>query len=471
MTQRAMGPVDTIWLNMDTPENLMVIDSLMVLDGPADWDRVAELFQKRLVEVYPSFRQRVKRPRTGIGSPHWNHDPNFLLSKHLIRHTLPDSDDSTLQRYIEEQMRIPLRQTRPLWQAHLIDGYHKGSVIYSRIHHCIADGIALNEVMLSLTEATPDGDLPAAPAEAESPVQARPSLVTQVQDAADHGLEILTSAARAVASVPSKFGPTAAIRAVDQLTGALRQVARTGDVADKLLLAEGAPKGPLTGTPGRSKRAVWCEPFALADIKLLGRKTGTTVNDVLMSAMAGALGGYLEEHGAGRGDLPTMVPVNVRTPGQAPPAELGNEFALVVVEYPTALREPIERLMETHRRMDAIKNSPEAFIVFSGIRVIGLTVKELEKVLVGFFSSKATGVTTNVPGPREARYLGGSRIDGMLAWAPTAGDQTIAACIYTYNGQVWVGFKADADQVAQPEKLVAAFDAEVKELVRLAHAI
>ena len=143
MTDRTMGPVDTIWLNMDTPENLMVIDSLMVLDGPADWDRVSELFQKRLVEAYPSFRQRVKRPRAGIGSPHWNHDPNFLLSKHLIRHTLPDGEDSTLQRYIEEQMQIPLRQTRPLWQAHLIDGYHKGSVIYSRIHHCIADGIAL----------------------------------------------------------------------------------------------------------------------------------------------------------------------------------------------------------------------------------------------------------------------------------------------------------------------------------------
>ncbi|MFZ2240893.1 MAG: wax ester/triacylglycerol synthase domain-containing protein, partial [Gordonia amarae] len=184
MTDRTMGPVDTIWLNMDTPENLMVIDSLMVLDGPADWDRVSELFQKRLVEAYPSFRQRVKRPRAGIGSPHWNHDPNFLLSKHLIRHTLPDGEDSTLQRYIEEQMQIPLRQTRPLWQAHLIDGYHKGSVIYSRIHHCIADGIALNEVMLSLTEATPDGDLPAEPAAGETPVDAQPSLVAQVQDAA-----------------------------------------------------------------------------------------------------------------------------------------------------------------------------------------------------------------------------------------------------------------------------------------------
>lgn len=465
-----MGPVDTIWLNMDTPENLMVIDSLMVLDGPADWDRVTELFRTRLVEAYPSFRQRVKRPRAGIGSPRWTHDPNFLLRKHLIHHTLPDGEDATLQRYIEEQMRLPLKQTRPLWQAHLIDGHQKGSVIYSRIHHCIADGIALNEVMLSLTEAAPDGDLPGRPAGTDDTIGSRPSLVAQVQDAADHGLDVLTSAARAVASVPSKFGPTAAIRAVDQLTGALRQVARTGDVADKLLLAEAAPEGPLTGAPGPAKRAVWCEPFALADIKLLGRKTGTTVNDVLMSAMAGALGGYLEEHGARRGDLPTMVPVNVRTEGHPPP-ELGNEFALIVVEYPTGLREPIERLMETHRRMDAIKNSPEAFIVFSGIRVIGMTIKELEKVLVGFFSSKATGVTTNVPGPRETRYLGGSRIDGMLAWAPTAGDQTIAACIYSYDGQVWVGFKADAQQVAQPEKLVAAFDAEVKELVRLAHAI
>jgi hypothetical protein len=151
------------------------------------------------------------------------------------------------------------------------------------------------------------------------------------------------------------------------------------------------------------------------------------------------------------------------------PKELGNRFALVLFVLPSSLETPFERLAETKRRMDAIKRSPEALLTFGLIRGIGRTGPDLERFLVDFFANKASGVTTNVPGPRTPRYAAGSRITGMLGWAPESGQQTLGTSIFTYDGQVHVGFKVDSHQFPQPEELLDGFRAEVAELLGLAH--
>jgi hypothetical protein len=125
-------------------------------------------------------------------------------------------------------------------------------------------------------------------------------------------------------------------------------------------------------------------------------------------------------------------------------------------------------LAETKRRMDAIKHSPEAVLTFGMIRGIGRTGRDLERYLVDFFADKASGVTTNVPGPRQPRYVAGTRVVSMLGWAPQSGNQTLGTCIFTYDGNVHVGFKTDAATVAHPEQLVEAFHEELRQLVAMA---
>lgn len=450
---------------MDVPENLMVIDTLMVLDGPVDWDRVVALARRGMVDPHPPFRQTVIPPRFRIGPPRWTDDPAFTMERQLVRVTLPDGSDETLQGYIDSCLPTPLPADRPMWQMHLIDGYRHGAVLYTRIHHCIADGIALTQVTMSLTSSTPDGDLDPVPATAESPRRPRPRRSPRERVAQARAMP-----ARFAQRVPEVFSARTARAGWGQLTRGLRQVERLTRVADKMILAD-RPTSPLTGAPGIEKRAVWAEPFPLADVKRLGRTTGATVNDVLMAVMAGALGDYVAEHGGQRQDLPTMVPVNVRNLAKPLPADLGNEFALVMVHYPAQTPALLERIAETHRRMDAIKNSMEAPVVFGSIWMIGHTTKDAERGLVDFFSNKAIGVTSNVPGPRETRYLAGARARGMLAWVPTTGEQTLGMSIFSYDGSVWVGFKADAATIPDPENLVRAFNAQVQEMLRLADAI
>jgi WS/DGAT/MGAT family acyltransferase len=452
--RRTIGAVDAVWLAMDRPDNLMVIDSIMWFDEPADWTRLADVVQHRLVDRYPVFRQRVVEPSSPLGTPHWEDDADFSLDRHLRRAVLPSpGDDRSLQQYVEAQMCRPLDRAHPLWEVHLLDGYGSGSAVLTRFHHALADGMALAEVLLSLTDEDASGDA--------DPL--RDSASGRTDRGVLGGLTAAVSgASRLVPQLPRTLSPA-------HLVDLLLLAGRTGMIADKLLLSSN-PETPLSGAIGPDKRAVWSAPRRLADVKCVGRLAGATVNDVLVASVSGALAAYLEEHGGERTDLTTMVPVNLRPPGAPLPRELGNQFALVMLPLATGAGTALQRLSESKRRMDRIKGSPEATLTFGIINALGRTNRDLARLVVDFFAAKAIGVTTNVAGPRTARYLAGTKIAGVLGWVPGSGEQTVGVCIFSYDGTVRVGFKVDAAVVSDPQSLVHAFEAELDTLLRIARA-
>lgn len=131
---RPIAPVDTIWLNMDRPDNLMVIESLVLLGSTPDWDRLLEVLQERLVERYPVFRQRPRPASAPWARPRWADDPDFRLERHVQRATLPaPGDDAALQAYVEQFLHLPLDRDRPCWQMHLVEGYGDGAALFSPV--------------------------------------------------------------------------------------------------------------------------------------------------------------------------------------------------------------------------------------------------------------------------------------------------------------------------------------------------
>jgi len=453
---RSVGAVDTMWLNMDRPNNLMVIDSVMWFDEPVDWARFATVVETRLLARYPVFRQRPVRSLAGLGRQSWEDDPDFALSRHLRRVMLPPpGDEACLQRYVDGQMHRPLDRDHPLWEFHLVDGYRAGAAVVTRFHHAIADGMALAEVLLSLTDATPTADLTERSSRPEQAVDPRSSVRHLIRTGLEVPKYLLAASSRVTR--PSTIPDTLVL------------ARQAGDVASKLLLGSN-PTTALSGLPGIEKRAVWSRPRPLAEVKRIGRLAGATVNDVLVGAVSGAITDYLLTHGDEARDLTTMVPVSLRPVGEPLPPELGNRFALVLLPLPTGTRSPLARLSETKRRMDSIKSSPEAAITFGLINAIGRTHPWVEQLLVDFFSGKAIGVTTNVAGPVQVRYVVGTRVAGLLGWVPGSGRQTIGVSIVTYNQEVRVGFKVDAGVVPDPERLLGAFDQEMDDLLRMASA-
>jgi diacylglycerol O-acyltransferase len=450
MARRAIGPVDTIWLNMDRANNLMVIESLMTLESPMDWPRFLEVLQRRVVGVYPVFSQRAVPGALPFMPQHWEDDDDFSVSRHVHQATLPaPGDDIALQDYVNAHISTPLRRDRPLWEIHLIDGYGGGAAVYTRLHHALGDGIALTQVLLSLTDETPDEHSEATPA------------------AVHHSPGLVEGAVHLAGAVGGALLDAPHLLTRARLGDAVTLIGQTTSISARLLMSRN-PDSAVSGVAAVGKRAIWAPPIPLGDVVAVAHETGTTVNDVLMAALAGALATYLRNHHGEVVDLPTMVPVNVRALDEPLPRELGNRFALVLFTFPSALTTPFARLAETKRRMDAIKHSPEAALTFGLIQGVGRTGRDLERLVVDFFANKATGVTTNVRGPRTARYLAGTRISALLGWAPESGNQALGTAIFTYNDSVFVGFKVDTGLIVHPEELLTAFLGEIDALCRLA---
>ena len=446
-----MPAADAAWLHMDRPTNPMVVNSLVLLGGMPEYDVVAELLEERLVRRFPRFRQRVVDP---LGRrPAFEDDPTFELSSHLHRLALPaPGDQEALEELVGDLINPPLDPNRPLWHVYLIEGYEGGAAVLWRIHHCIADGIALSRVLLSVTDA------------ADPEVRPRPA------QGNGHGT------LRRLASVPGE-----AISATRKLTGAivhesmeslahpdhLRELVggarRDASTAAKLLASPAdAPTGlsaPLTGT----RRVAWSAPFSLAEVKDASHRRQVTINDMLVTALAAALHESLDgpEH---PDEIHAMVPFNLRPLDDPVPAELGNDFALILLELPVGDVAPAERLREVNSRMAAIKDSHEAPIAFGLVGAIGLTPPWVEDRLIGFFTDKASLVVTNVPGPREPLGFAGVPVEGVLVWAPCSGSLGMTVSIFSYAGEVTVGFMVDTALLADPEPLVRAYERELATL-------
>jgi diacylglycerol O-acyltransferase / wax synthase len=229
----------------------------------------------------------------------------------------------------------------------------------------------------------------------------------------------------------------------------------------RLVTMSGDPATSLRGPLGLEKRAVWSRAIPVDAFKAIGRATGCTINDVLMSCVAGALRRHLlgdpvlSEELAVRG----VVPVNLRPMEEA--HRLGNQFGLVFLALPLGIEDPLERLFEVRRRMNALKQSPEAVVTFQILRAIGSAPRQVFDFVVDVFGRKATAVVTNVIGPRERIGLAGAPLRQAMFWVPCAGRLGLGISLLSYAGSVWLGIQSDAGVVSDPERLLDSFYAEV----------
>jgi diacylglycerol O-acyltransferase / wax synthase len=222
----------------------------------------------------------------------------------------------------------------------------------------------------------------------------------------------------------------------------------------------------LTGHTGRSKRVVWTDPIDLDEVKVAAHAADVTVNDLLLTAVSGALRAYLAREDGHAPDIRAIVPYNIRPLDQPLPAELGNKFGLVFLTLPVSVDDPRERLAELRRRMGAIKNSAEGVVTFEVLDLVGHTPYVVEQVIVDIFASKGTAVMTNVPGPRRPVYLAGRKLGGTIGWPPESGNIAMGVSIISYDGSVIVGLMTDTRLVRDPQSILDQVKVELDELMR-----
>ena len=437
VTQR-MRAADVAWLRMESRTNPMTITGVLTTGAPMPREAFLRLLRERLL-VYRRFRMRVDDPTAA--APRWVLEDPFDLDRHVVPLTLPEpGDQAVLQEAVSDLMSTPLSFAHAPWTMHYVERYggsgRSGSAVIVRLHHCIADGIALMHVLLSLSD------------ELWDPRTVR----TDVSSAKQPLPNRIARAAKGALAHPSRIA-----------SGAKAGVFGAGTLA-RLLFMPGDPETPYKGASSPAKRAAWTRPIPIEGVKAVGRATGAKVNDVLLAAAAGALRRYMAAHGEPTEGVAfrAAVPFNVRPLERA--HELGNAFSLVFLKLPVGVEDPAERLRLLKARMDRIKRSTEPGVVFTLLQTIGRAPHWVHDLVVKLFAMKATAVMTNVPGPQERLHLLGVPLADVMFWVPQAGDLALGLSILSYDGRVLVGVASDAT-LADPVALVEAFEEEFEALV------
>jgi len=510
--RRPLGVQDTFWLEMDRPNNLMVVDSVIWTAEPLDWDRVREVYAERLVGRYPVFHSRAVKDD---GSWWWEEYEQFSFDDHVTHVTLDDPDDPrALQQLVAEHRTVPLDRDKPLWYLLWVDRYLDGSAIIMRSHHAIADGIRMVELAMTLFDGSADGDsvlVPAVITKRVRPEEPRKSRMERLRAA---GLEVRAHAggigqvatdagrgARELATrVPAAVGEAGALaRALNvvgaghtlasesaSLTREAASAARTSieaafprggsvlnvfsvapaelDAVRKLVLGTRNDPTLWTGTASTEKGVAWADPLPLASIREVAKSNQATINDVLSTCLALTLHEYLTSHRAHCGSVTFMVPMNLKPLNPSLPDELGNGFALVELELPTDEPDPMRVLSVVKRRMARIKHGHEAVIDFRVQEGFSHLSHRLYEMVVDLFANRNAGVLTNVPGPPMPVYMAGSRVEGIVGWAPVSGDQPMSVTIYSYDGRVVIGIACDRVLVPDYESIVDGFASAFAEL-------
>lgn len=449
--QEALSVVDTAWLRMDRPANLMMICGMMMLDGRVDLQQFKDVIRSRML-CFHRFRQRVADAR---GKPHWELDPGFDLDRH-VRHLVLHADTS-LEEAASELASTALDPGKPMWQWHVLDGAH-GSAVVLRIHHCYGDGFALMHVVEAITDL--------------DPARPRPPWPDLVGHAPPRGAweRIFAPVAENLGDAV-RGGLAAAAFGAGLLTHPLRALDYAKSGADLLyqagVIAAMAPDAPtrLKGELGVAKRVAWAEPLALFEVKALAEALACSVNDVLVACVAGALRAWLLEAGDVVADQPirAAVPVNLRPPG--PVTELGNHFGLVFLELPVEIEDPVERVLAVHRGMNELKQSQQPLVALGLLAGMGVAPEFIKERILEALAANASAVITNVRGPGEPRYLAGKRIEREMFWVPQSGGIGIGVSILSYAGQVSFGVIADVQRVPRPADVVAHFTSEFNTLL------
>jgi diacylglycerol O-acyltransferase / wax synthase len=450
-----LSGLDTSFLHLERGPAHMHVASTTVFEGPApEYDELREHIDSRL-HLVPRFRQKLCFVPLNQGRPKWVDDPHLNLGYH-IRHTaLPEPGS-------EEQLRIlaarlfsqRLDRSKPLWEMWLVDGLEGGRfAIVTKTHHALVDGVSGVDITNVLFDAAPDPPEPPSAPEPWVP-SPEPSAAEMLGEAL---IERLTSPAEIVRGARAVFrAPRRAARAAVDALEAAGALAKAG-------LA--APSSPFNVEIGPYRRFATVD-VALDELKRIKNAAGGTVNDVVLAAVAGALGRYLRGHGYTTQELElrAMVPISVRSDDQH--GALGNRVSSYMAPLPIWCDDPIERLHEVSATMGDLKQSKQA--------VGASLMTELTDFAPPTIAAQAARlqsrqrffnlVVTNVPGPQFPLFLMGRRLEAIYPMVPLARRQAVCFGIMSYDGKVHFGLIGDYDALGDLEALATDLEASLAEL-------
>ncbi len=448
MSTPRLSALDASFLAVETPTAHMHVGWVAMFSAPAhaelpSFQEVRDHIELRMTHA-PRYRQKLASVPLGLHSPEWTDDQSFSIDRHVYWAPGPLDD------LVDEVMSIPLRRDRPLWEMWVCEGIDKrGFAIVGKTHHCMVDGLAAIELASLLLDPTTEPTTYEADSWEATPEPGSEQLLARgIRDLVGQQLDLLRLPLRvASAPVPAVRQSTAgAMRVTRALTGLLRT----------------APASVLNPKLSPLRRLA-CTQRPLADLRTIKRAYGTTINDVILAAVAGGIRSYLLRRGEDAGALKVMVPVNVRSEDDV----LGNHISFVFPELPVNDPDPIGRLYQVHASMDRCKRDGEpegADLVLKAAARAPVTVQQALSRLIA--SARTFNlVVSNIPGPTVPMYMLGCPLKAVYPMVPLADHHAVSVGMTTIHDQACFGVYADREALPDVNALAHDIDDAVTELL------
>jgi diacylglycerol O-acyltransferase len=457
-----LSGLDASFLYLETPEQLMHVCGLMLLDpstipGGYDFERMRDHLGQRVLEI-PTFMRKLRRVPMGLDFPVWEHDDHFDVQRHVHRMALPaPGGDQELADMVGHLAGQLLDRSRPLWEMWVVEGLESGQIaVVSKMHHATVDGVSGANLMSMLCSLEPGAPLIDIDMKTKQPGRAPGSR------------ELFARGVVATATKPLHFAnlvkPTVGI-----LAGAASRARRNEAMAAPLTAPRTSFNGTITG-----HRSVSFADIDLATIKKIKDLVpGATVNDVVLAVSGGALRRYLES----RGELPetsllASVPVSVH--GKSSRDGGTNKVSSLFTRLRTDLADPLERLQalaeanalakEHHQAIPA--DTLQDWAEFAAPRVFGLAVRAVTSLRLAERGPVIHNlVISNVPGPPVPLYFLGARMDAMYPLGPVFHGAGLNITVLSNNGVAHIGVIACSESVPEPWLITDGFSAELDALL------
>ena len=480
-----LSAIDAGFLAQEKPNTHMHIGGLALFEGqPPDLGEFLAHIESRL-HLVPRYRQKLATPPLETGRPLWIDDPTFNLAYH-VRHTAlpPPGDEGALLNMCARVFAQRLDRSKPLWELWLVEGLQSerrgdvasgrgsGFALVSKTHHAVVDGVSgvdLSTVLFDLTPEAPSGMSGLAEPWVAQPEPTSAELAARGVQGAVRTVAGVAGGALGAVSRPTASAGGLVTASLDALERAREVATGIGEVAWTAL--NHPPDTPFNVPPGPHRR-VRVVRAGLDEFKLVKDTFGTTVNDVVLAVVTGALAFFLQSRGRRTEgiELKAAIPVSVRTEAQK--GALGNQLTQLMAPLPVFLDDPLARLRYVKDAMDGLKESRRLLAASAIASLQGFAPPTLhaQASRMNFSGRLFNLLVTNVPGPQFPLYVLGRKLSEIFPIPFLAGERALAIAIMSYDGKVGFGLLGDYDALPDLDVVAEGIEASLAQLVALARA-
>ncbi len=412
-----------------------------------DWDRLRDRID-RASRVIPRFRDRVLSPPLRIAPPRWTTEPSFDLDYHLRRVRLPaPGDEQALLAVLRPITAAAFDRARPLWEFTLIEGLEGGrAALAMKVHHSVTDGVGGMALLTELVDlerdpvVNPDAEMPAVPAPESFTTTAL------VRDSFAHNRRRTVGIVSRVPGTMIRATGTALRNPI----GTTSEFLRTARSIARTLAPATAPLSPIMRNRGLARELAMFE-VSLDELRRAAKVAEGSVNDAFVAAVVGGLRRYHERHGTELHSLRMTMPINLRTSADE---KGGNRFAPARFPVPAGAATPVERMQSVRGLVKEWRAEPALQMTSTLAGILNRLPTATTTALFGGMLKCCDFVATNVPGAPIPVYCAGAPVDGLYAFAPTAG-AAVNVSLISHCDTCCIGVVVDTTAVPDPDTLVA----------------